>query len=242
MTGSKTRIAALARTDLRVAARDGEQLLLTLGLPVLLLVFFSRVDVLPTGKADAITFLTPGIITLALLSVAFVRQAIGIGFDRGFGAIKRLAVTPLGVGEFLVAKVATTVLLFVLQLTILVGLGLVLGWQPELSPTVIPALLLGLVAFSGLAFVVASVVEGLTALAVANTLYILLLLLSGLVFDLEKMPDWLAFSVKFLPSTALASLLRAGFNNTGGPDWAWLCLGLWSVTAPLLATRLFRWE
>ncbi len=239
---ARSRIIALTRTDLQVAARDGEQLLLTLGLPILLLVFFSKVDIVPTGDGEPVDFLTPGIISLALLSVAFVRLAIGLGFDRGFGAIKRLAITPLRVNEFLASKLATTVVLFGVQLILLIAIALAIGWRPQVSITIPVVIMLGLVAFVGLAFVVASIVEGLTSLALANALYIILLLLSGLVFELERMPGWLHAVVKLLPSTALAELLRSGFSGTSGAGWAWTCLTLWALGTPVLASRLFRWE
>lgn len=237
----RSRVRALTRTDLRVAARDGEQLLLTLGLPVLLLVFFSTVDLVPTGDGKPVDFLAPGVLALALLSVSFVRLAIGLGFDRGFGAIKRLAVTPLRVSEFLAAKVLSTAALFAVQLVVLVLIALALGWRPGITVAVFGALILGLIAFGAMAFVVASVVEGLTSLAVANALYIVLLLLSGLVFDRDRLPGWLATSVKGLPSTAVAELLREGFAGGTGPSWAWLCLLAWAIGAPVLAIRLFRW-
>lgn len=237
------RIRAFAAADLRVAARDGEQLLLTLGLPVLFLVFFSLVDVLPSGERDAVDFLTPGIVALAVLSVAFVRQAIGLGFDRSFGAIRRFAVTPLGVAEFLVAKLATTAVLATVQLAVLAAVGLAVGWTPHLSPLVVVTVPLGLAAFSALAFVVSSRVEGLLALAVANGLYVVLLLLSGLVIDLGSFPDPLAAAVKVLPSTALAELLRAQLTDgAAGAGWAWGCLVAWTVGASAAAVTLFRWE
>ncbi len=239
---ARSRIIAVVRTDLQVAARDGEQLLLTLGLPILLLIFFSKVDIVPTGDGEPVDFLAPGIISLALLSVAFVRLAIGLGFDRGFGAIKRLAITPLRVNEFLAAKLATSVVLFGVQLVLLVAIALAIGWRPQISITIPLVVMLGLVAFSGLAFIVASIVEGLTSLALANALYIILLLLSGLVFELERMPGWLQAVVKLLPSTALAELLRSGFSGTSGAGWAWACLITWALGTPVLASRLFRWE
>lgn len=237
-----SRVRALTRTEVKVAVRDHEQLLLTLGLPVVLLVFFSQVDLVSTGEGDPVDYLAPGIIALALLSVSFVRLAIAIGFDRSFGAIKRLAVTPLRESEFLASKILSTIVLFAGQLAVLVGVSVALGWRPLISVTVVAALVLGLVAFGGLAFVVASVVEGLTSLAVANALYIVLLLLSGLVFELDQFPGWLATGVKALPSTGLAHLLREGFAGAAGDAWAWITLGTWAVAAPLVGLRLFRWE
>ncbi len=239
---SLSRIKALLLTDLRIARRDGEQLLLTLGLPIFLLVFFSSVDVLPTGEGEPIDFLTPGILALAVLSVSLVRIAIGLGFDRSFGAIRRFAVTPLRPSEFIAAKFAGTVVFFAGQMVVLGLVAVVLGWAPALHAAAPAALILGLIAFSALGIVIASVVEGLTSLALANALYVLLLIMSGLVFELDQLPGWLAAITKLLPSTALAELLRAGFGGSGGAAWAWVTLIAWSVFAPLLALRLFRWE
>ncbi len=239
---SLDRIKALLVADLRIARRDGEQLLLTLGLPILLLVFFSSVDVLPTGNGEPVDFLAPGIIALAVLSVSFVRTAIGLGFDRSFGAIRRFAVTPLRASEFIVAKFAATLVFFAVQLAVLSVVALGLGWDPSFHLAAPAALVLGLILFSALGIVVASVVEGLTALALANTLYVVLLILSGLVFELDELPGWLQAVAKLLPSTALAELLRSGFAGDAGPGWAWVTMLAWAVGMPLMALRLFRWE
>src|SRR4051794_8996656 len=86
--------------------RRGESVLLTLGIPVLLLVFFSLVDVLPTDSAtkDPVDFLAPGILALAVMSTAMVGLAIATGFERGDGVLKRLGSTPLGRPALLTAK------------------------------------------------------------------------------------------------------------------------------------------
>ena len=48
MSGVRGPFRSQLRAELTVVLRNGEQLLLTLIIPVLLLVFFSTVDVLPT--------------------------------------------------------------------------------------------------------------------------------------------------------------------------------------------------
>lgn len=240
---NRRRVAAVARSEITVAVRNGEQLLLVLGLPLLFLVLFGTVDVLPTGTDEPVTFLAPGIVALAVLSVAFVRLAIGTGFDRSFGALRRYAVTPLRRRELLVAKLAGTVVLLLVQLVLLVAVALLLGWEPSVEPaTLVAALTLGTIAFTGLGFLLAGAVDGLAALAAANTAYVLLLVLSGLVFELDRLPDALASVARGLPSTALGELLRAGFGGGTGPAWAWAVLTVWAVAAPAVAVRTFRWE
>ncbi|MEZ5343398.1 MAG: ATP-binding cassette domain-containing protein [Acidimicrobiales bacterium] len=138
--GLERRISAMTATELRIAARDGEQLLLTVGLPLLFLVFFTNVDVLPAGTGKPVDFIAPGIIVLALLSVAFVRPAISLGFDRSFGAIKRFAITPLTVAEFLCAKLVATATIFAVQLVLICGLAVTMGWRPDVNLSVAGAL------------------------------------------------------------------------------------------------------
>ena len=95
-----TAFTSQLKAELRVLLRNGEQLLLTIVIPVMLLVFFSKVDVLPTGGVDeSVDFLTPGIIALAVMSSAMVSLGISTGFERGYKVLKRLGVTPLGRGR-----------------------------------------------------------------------------------------------------------------------------------------------
>lgn len=236
------RILALLRIDLRAAARDNEQLLLTIGIPAALLIFFSTVDVLPTGDGEPVDFLAPGILALAVLSMSFVRLAIGLGFDRGFGAIRRFAATPLRVSEFWLAKLFATIILVIGQCTVLGGIAALLGWSPTIHASLAGALALGVMTFVGLAFVISGLTDGLKALAIANGLYIVLLLVSGIVFELDQLPGWLETAVKWLPSTALAELFRQTLTGASGPSWAWITLALWALVSPLLAVRVFRYS
>ena len=103
-------LRAQLRSELQLVLRNGEQLLLTLGIPTLLLVFFSLVDVLPKGDAtDPVDFLAPGVLALAVMSTAMVSLGIGTGFERSYKVLKRLGATPLGRGRLLAAKIASVV-------------------------------------------------------------------------------------------------------------------------------------
>ncbi len=239
MSGS---FAVLTKSELRVAARDGEQLLLTAGLPILLLVFFSVVDVLPTGDLDPVEFLVPGVLTIALLSSGFVRLAIALGFDRSFGAIGRYAVSPVSASTFLGSRAAAAAVIAVVQVIVLFLVGLILGWRPTLHPLLPLVVVLALVAFFGLGLTLGSVTDGLRSLALANALYILLLLLSGVVFDLNELPGWMEAITRLLPTTATAQLLRTVTAGDGGEVRDWLVLAAWSVIAPVAAARTFRWR
>jgi len=111
-------------------ARNGEQLLLLVGIPVLLLVFFSQVDILPTQGLSSIAFLVPGVLGLAVMSSAMVSLGIATGFERSYGVLRRLGTTPLGTRRLVFAKVTATLFIEIGQLFLITMVGLALGWRP----------------------------------------------------------------------------------------------------------------
>lgn len=126
-------IAAQTGMELRALLRNGEQLLLMLIIPVLLLVLFSLAPLLDLGPGRRVDFLTPGILALAVLSTAFTGQAIGTGFERKYGVLKRLGATPLPRSGLLAAKTATVLVTEIGQVAVLCGVALALGWRPHQS-------------------------------------------------------------------------------------------------------------
>lgn len=238
-------LTAQSRVELALTLRNGEQLLLTLVIPVLVLVFFSLADVLPLpeGTDEAVDFLAPGVLALAVLSTSFTGLAIATGFDRQYGVLKRLGATPLGRPRLLAAKTVSVIAVMVLQFVVLVAVAVALGWRPDLVPhVVVGAVLLATVAFAGLALLMAGTLSGLTTLAAANGVYIALLLLGDLVISHESLPAPVADAAGLLPVAALAQLVRAGASGGHGDAGAWIVLAAWAVAAPLAAARWFRWE
>lgn len=237
--------AAQTKAELVMTLRRGESLLLTLGIPVALLVFFSLVDVLPKTTEKAVTFLTPGVLALAVMSAAMVGLAIATGFERQYGVLKRIGTTPLGRANLLVAKITAILAVEIVQFIVLVPVGLALGWRPPLSGLggAFVAVLLGTCAFAGLGLAMAGALRAEVVLAAANGLYVLLLLVSGMMIPLGKLPGPLRFIAKALPSSALADVLRGLLTDgVSVPGRAWIVLLAWAVVGPVVAIRLFRWE
>jgi ABC-2 type transport system permease protein len=226
--------------------RRGESVLLTLGIPIGLLVFFSLVDVLPkpAGVKDAVTFLAPGILALAVMSTGMVSLGIATGFERQYGVLKRLGSTPLGRPALLGAKTASIVVLEVLQAVVLVVVAIILGWNQEGNIALaIVAVLLATVAFAGLGLLMAGALRAEVTLAAANGLYLVLLLLGGMVFPLSKLPGGLRAFARALPAAALSDALHGSLTAGATiPARAWIVLAVWAVVTPLAAMATFRWE
>jgi ABC-2 type transport system permease protein len=241
-------LAAQTRAEVYMTLRRGETLLLTIGIPVVFLLFFSTVHVVSTPHQKAVDFFVPGILALAVMSTAMVSLGIATGFERGYGVLKRLGSTPLGRPRLLGAKIVTVVLVEILQGAVLVAVGFALGWNPGGSGSggagaAVGAALLGTVAFGGIGLFLAGVLKAEVNLAAANGLYIVLLLLGGMVVPIAKLPGGVQAVAKVLPADALAAALHAGLGGGSAvPTLSWVVLAVWAVATPVAAALSFRWE
>src|SRR6202046_3602423 len=153
-------VGAQAALETRQLLRNGEQLTLTLIIPLLLLAAFSLEPLIDFGGGyTRIDFLTPGVIALAVMSTAFTSQAIATGFERRYGVLKRLGATPLSRAGLIPAKTVTVIGVELLQAAVIALVALALSWSPDASPAavvVVPLLiLLGTAGFSGFALLLA---------------------------------------------------------------------------------------
>lgn len=237
-------VRAQTRVELAMTLRRGESLLVTIGIPLGILVFFSKVDVVTVTKGDALDFLVPGVLALAVMSTAMVSLGIATGFERRYGVLKRLGSTPLSRGGLLAAKTATVLLVEVLQAAIILVTGVALGWQA--GPGIIAALVLllvGTVAFAGVGLLMAGTLRAEANLAAANALFLVLLFLGGMAYPLDRLPDALEAFARLLPAAALAETVRGVLDpSVGFPVGELVVLLVWAVGAPLAAARFFAWE
>ena len=231
------------RTELRLLLRNGEQLLLILGIPVFLLVFFGSVDVLPTGDGDPLDFLVPGILAVSVMSTSMVSLGISTGFQRSYGVFTRLGLTPLGTTRLIAAKALSIVMVEILQIVLLCIVAIFMGWSATLSGVIGAGagVLLGTIAFSGIGLALAGRLRAELNLAAQNGLYLVLLLTSGMIIDGGSLPSQITSISRWLPGDALADVLRNHLAGATASLASWLVLLAWSAIAPIVASRLFRW-
>lgn len=240
-------VTAQAGLELRTLARNGEQLLLTVIIPVLLLVVFSSGSLVSTGPGSRIGFIAPGILALAVLSTSFTSLAIGTAFERRYGVLKRLGATPLSRSGLIAAKAATVAVVELGQVILITVVSLALGWHPVLTVTSVTSavvlLAAGSAALSGLALLMAGTIRAEATLAAANLIYLILLGLGGMIVPLAKYPAAIRPVLRLLPSGALSDGLRAVLRYGAGlPVRDLLVLAAWAVAGIALAARTFRWE
>ncbi|MFI9583014.1 ABC transporter permease [Streptomyces sp. NPDC052236] len=237
-------IAAQTAFETRLLLRNGEQLLLTVIIPSLLLVLFSTVDILDTGAGESVDFLAPGVLALAVMSTAFTGQAIATGFERRYGVLKRLGASPLPRWALMSAKTLAVLVTEVLQVVLLTVIAFALGWSPQGNPlSVVLLLVLGTAAFSGLGLLMAGTLRAEATLAAANLVFLLLLMGGGVLVPLEKFPDGVQSALALLPISALSDGLRDVLQHGAGVPWGDLgILAVWAGVGLGAAARYFRWE
>lgn len=239
------RVAAQAVFETRTVLRNGEQLVITLVLPILLMVVLARTTLVDIGvEGDRIGVVAPGVLALAVMSTAFTAQAIATGFDRRNGVLRHLATTPLGRAGLLAGKAGGVLLVQLGQMAVLVGVAVGLGWRPALPgvPGALGVLLLGTAAFTALALLVAGVLRAEAVIAVANLVWVLLLAGGAVLLPAEVLPAPLAALARVLPSGALGEGLRAALAGDGVPVASVTVLVAWAVAAGALTARTFRWS
>ena len=236
-------LAAQTRMELRLLLRNGEQVGLTLVIPLLLELFFN-LPLLYSLDGRRIDFVVPSILALAVMSAAFTGLAIGTGFERKYAVLKRLGATALPRSVLLLAKTLAVLLMEVLQAALICALGFALGWHPHGDP-VWPVLLiaLGTVAFGGLGLLIAGTLRAEVTLAAANLVWMVLLFAGGIAIPLSKYPQGAADVLRCLPSAALSDGLHSVLQDGDGlPVRPVLTLLVWAVVTLPVAARWFRWE
>ena len=241
---SGRRVRSQLVLEARTTLRNPEQLLLTLGIPLLLLVTLTLLPVLDLGGGRRVDLVTPGILALAVMSTAFTGQAIGTGFERRYGALKFLGSTPLSRRQLLLAKTGAVVAIEVLQSALICVVALALGWHPQGSLAAVALLLLaGTAAFSALGLALAGAARAEATLAIANGVYLLLLLGGGVVIPTDRLPAAWATVAELLPSGALADALRQVLvAGAPLPVPSLLVLVAWAALGSVVAARTFKWE
>ena len=241
--------ALIAQTlaEVRMTLRRGETVLLTLIIPALLLVFLSKTSFTTSTGGPRIDFMAPGIIALCVISTSLVALSIATGFERSYGVLRRLRVTPLGQRRLLGSKIASVLVTQSIQVSLLGALALVLGWKPHggLGGALLTVLLLvgGSAGCAGIGLFLAGRLRAEVNLAAANGLYLVLLLGSGIVVPLRTMPGFIRHLAILAPSGAMAEGLHRILQLGLLPTWRdWMSVIAWAVLAPLLAARTFRFD
>jgi ABC-2 type transport system permease protein len=233
-------LAAQFGLELKLLLRNGEQLLLTMFIPITLLVGLTLLPFGDFGRNRAATFV-PVIMALAVISTAFTGQAIAVAFDRRYGALKRLGATPLPVWGIIAGKSLAVVTVVFLQAILLGAIGFGLGWRPAPAALVLGAavIALGTAGFAALGLLLGGTLRAEIVLAVANLMWFVFAGLGALTVEMKMIPTGVKWAARLTPSGALTEALSQAM--TLSVDWFGIVvLAIWGAVAALAALRWFR--
>ncbi len=234
-------VTAQARMESRLMLRNGEQLLLAVVIPVIVLIGGVR-GAERVNLSYGVNTFTPGVLALAVMSTSFTSLAIATGFERRYGVIKRLGTSPLSRTGLLCGKVLALLAVEVLQVAVISGVGLALGWEPDVAVfATLAAIVLGTAAFAALGLLLAGALRAEATLAAANLVYLLLLAGGAVVLPTSA---YGAFGevVSYLPSGALGEAMRTALSEAA---FAWRDLAVllgWAIVGAIATARTFKWE
>lgn len=239
-------VAAQARMEIRLLLRNGEQVVLSIVIPMLALVGGTvAADRFGIGGDHPINMLSPGVLALSILSTSFTSLAIGTGFERRYGVLKQLGVTPLPRAGLLGGKILSLLTVQLGQLALVCVVAAALGWRPLLTPaTLISAIALwwsGSAAFAAWALLIAGTLRAEATLALSNLVFVLLLA-GGAVLAPASSYGAAAGFVGLLPSGALAEGLRNSLAHGRVDGMDIVVLLVWAVVGSIATSRTFRWE
>ena len=231
------RVSAHARWELRLLLRNGEQILVMFVIPLVLLI------ALTFARGGDVDGQAPIVMAVSLMATCFTSLAIGTGFERRSGALKFLATTPLSRLDLLLAKAVATALLSAISIAAIALVSVLLGWRPVVNiPGAILAIALGGLAFAAWAVFLAGALRAEAVLALANGIFIVLIVFGGVVIATSAMPGPIGAIIALLPSAALANAMTASLSTGAFPGTQLLLLLGWAAIAAFLARRTFTWD
>lgn len=240
------RILSQAMFETKALMRNGEQLMVSILMPLGLLLALGLTSVIEfnTNGVERLDFVVPGVMAMAIMASAFTSQAISTGFDRRNGVLRFLSTTPLGKGGLLGAKIIAVLIIAALQLVLVSALALALGWHVSatgLLAAILPAIL-GAAAFTAFALLIAGTLRAEGVIALANIILVALIVGGGVLAPSSSLPAWLAPLAQYLPSGALGDAMRAALIDNTLAIGPILVLAGWTALLAFASAKLFKWN
>jgi len=218
-------ISLLFVRHLRKSLRSPVWILVGLFEPILYLLLFmpllkglGEAPGLPAGGIER-TFVPGLLVMLAIFTAGFV--GFGVVDDKRIGFVERLMVSPAHRTAILLSMIGRDLVMLFAQALIVTILSLVLGLSmsfPGFCAALVLLLLVGVV-MASFSYAIALIVtdEGNLA-SITNTVYMPILLLSGIMLPLTLAPHWLKIVARFNPFSYVVDAERLLFAGTFN-DW-----------------------
>lgn len=207
-----------------------------------------RTELVNSRNLTYIDFLLPGILAMAIMQSGVFGVAFGFVILKKRGILRRLLATPMRTTDFILAQVATRLLLLMTQVVIMVGAG-VLFFNLHFIGSMFDMLVVGVlggIIFLAIGFALSGISKSEDQVApLANIITLPMLMLSGVFFSRSNLPGIARTITDFFPLSYLADGLRSiAIDGATLIDVLPQIIGLavWAVITLFIAVKAFRWE
>jgi ABC-2 type transport system permease protein len=240
------------RTEQLLFWRNREAAFFTFFLPVIFFLIFGSVygndRIAKEGNIRAASFLEAGMIGYGVAATCFAGLGITLVVRRESGILKRIRATPLPALTYLVAVLASTFVVFLIEAVLIIAIGrsLFSVGIPDRLGSLAVVLAIGAVAFAALGLGVTGLVrssEGSSA--VINAVYLPMAIISGTFFSPKAYPEFLRVIADVLPLTHYTELTRdvmLRHHHFWEDGWAIAIVLLWGAIGLVGAIKGFRWQ
>lgn len=164
-----------------------------------------------TGLAtDYFSFMVPGIVAMSLLFTS-IFSGVSVIWDREFGFLKEILVAPVSRLSIVVGKALGGATTAIVQGMIILAIGIALGAniQPHSLLLLFPMMAVISIGFVSLGLSIASLMDTLEGFQlIMNFVVQPMFFLSGAIFPLRSLPDWLRMVTYIDPMTYAVEALR----------------------------------
>lgn len=164
-----------------------------------------------TGDLDFRTFLFSGVLAMSVLfSAAFA--GVSLVWDREFGFLREMLVAPVSKTAIILGKVLGGATTATLQTLVLLAFAWVVDvpYDPLLLLTLLGLLFISALMLTSLGIVLsARLTQIQSAMPITQLIIAPMMFLSGALFPMANLPDWLAILTKINPLTYVVQPMRA---------------------------------
>ena len=197
--------------------QDRSRMISSFTMPILFLVIFGAgfgelIGQMMPG-VDYMQFMYPGILAMTVLMTS-VMSGVSIVWDREFGFLKEVLVSPLNRSGILLGKAAGAAGIAIIQGMIMLVLAPIVGVSINLGTvlSLIPLLLILSISLSGLGLLIGSRMRSQQGFQLLMQLVIFpMMFLSGIFFPLSGVATWLEVLSKINPVTYGIDAIRQVF-------------------------------
>ena len=233
------------RLERRMFWRNPSAAFFNFFLPLLFLALFGAIF---GGDQKNLDVIVPGIAGMSVMATTFSALAMNITFLREQGVLKRMRGTPLPSGAYLTGIAANAVTNAAVQVTLVIIAGRLffnIGWPKDWVELVV-FVVLGVVCLASLGVAYSHVIPNFDAApAYVNIVFLPVIFISGVFYDVDNTPAFLRDIAQALPLTHIIDGLSGALVTGRGLEdnlSALGVIGVWTVAGIVLAIRGFSWE